>query len=49
MSRDLILVALALMTWGVGEGMFLFFEPLYLQEMGEQAHLQSARSWAGLE
>ncbi|MGB7115957.1 MAG: MFS transporter [Anaerolineales bacterium] len=34
MSRDLILVAFALMTWGVGEGMFLFFEPLYLQEMG---------------
>jgi len=34
MSRDLILVALALMTWGIGEGMFLFFQPLYLQELG---------------
>lgn len=34
MSRDLILVALAMMTWGIGEGMFLYFEPLYLEELG---------------
>jgi MFS transporter, DHA1 family, multidrug resistance protein len=34
MSRDLILVALSLVTWGVGEGMFLYFEPLYLQQLG---------------
>jgi DHA1 family tetracycline resistance protein-like MFS transporter len=34
MSRDLILVAFALITWGIGEGMFLFFEPLYLQQLG---------------
>lgn len=34
MSRDLILVAFSLMTWGVGEGMFFFFQPLYLQELG---------------
>ena len=34
MSRDLILVAIALMTWGIGEGMFLYFQPLYLQELG---------------
>jgi predicted MFS family arabinose efflux permease len=34
MSRDLILVALALVTWGAGEGMFLYFEPLYLQQLG---------------
>jgi DHA1 family multidrug resistance protein-like MFS transporter len=33
-NRDLILIALALMTWGLGEGMFYFFQPLYLQEMG---------------
>jgi MFS family permease len=33
-SRDLILVALSLITWGVGEGMFYFFQPLYLQELG---------------
>ncbi len=34
MSNDLLLVALSLVTWGVGEGMFLYFEPLYLQELG---------------
>ncbi len=34
MSRDLILIACALMTWGLGEGMFYFFQPLYLQDMG---------------
>jgi predicted MFS family arabinose efflux permease len=34
MNRDLALVALSLTTWGIGEGMFLFFEPLYLQQLG---------------
>ncbi len=34
MNRDLILIALSLMTWGLGEGMFYFFQPLYLQELG---------------
>ncbi len=34
MNRDLILIAFALMTWGLGEGMFFFFQPLYLQELG---------------
>lgn len=34
MNNDLLLVALSLVTWGVGEGMFLYFEPLYLQELG---------------
>ncbi|MCU0488693.1 MAG: MFS transporter [Anaerolineales bacterium] len=34
MSRDLILVALALVTWGAGEGMFLYFEPIYLEQLG---------------
>jgi MFS family permease len=34
MYRDLILVALALFTWGVGEGMFLLFQPLYLEYLG---------------
>jgi len=33
-SRDLILIAFALMTWGLGEGMFYFFQPLYLQDLG---------------
>src|SRR5512135_756529 len=34
MSRDLILLGFSLMTWGVGEGMFLIFQPLYLQQLG---------------
>ncbi len=34
MSRDLVLIAFALITWGLGEGMFYFFQPLYLQELG---------------
>ena len=34
MSRDLILVAAALFTWGIGEGMFFVFQPLYLQKLG---------------
>ena len=34
MNRNLILVALALVIWGIGEGMFLYFQPLYLQELG---------------
>src|SRR5512146_1543069 len=34
MPRDLLLVAIALFTWGVGEGMFIYFQPLYLQKWG---------------
>jgi DHA1 family tetracycline resistance protein-like MFS transporter len=34
MSRDLLLLSLSLLTWGVGEGMFFIFEPLYLQQFG---------------
>lgn len=34
MSRDLLLVILSLFTWGVGEGMFIYFQPLYLQQWG---------------
>jgi DHA1 family tetracycline resistance protein-like MFS transporter len=34
MNRDLVLLSISLMTWGVGEGMFLIFEPLYLQQLG---------------
>lgn len=33
-NRDLLLVALALATWGIGESMFLYFEPIYLQQLG---------------
>lgn len=34
MSRDLYLIAAALFTWGIGEGSFLYFEPLYLEKLG---------------
>ena len=34
MNRNLIFVALSLMVWGIGEGMFLLFQPLYLQQLG---------------
>lgn len=32
--RDLLLMGLSLFTWGVGEGMFIYFQPLYLEEWG---------------
>ncbi len=34
MTRDLRLVALSLLIWGIGEGMFIFFQPVYLRELG---------------
>ncbi len=34
MNIGLILLAMALLTWGVGEGMFLYFQPIYLQQLG---------------
>ncbi len=34
MTRDLALVALSLFTWGVGEGMFIYFQSLYLEQWG---------------
>jgi hypothetical protein len=34
MSRDLLLVMISLFAWGVGEGMFIYFQPLYLQQWG---------------
>jgi MFS family permease len=34
MTADLILVAVSLLFWGLGEGMFLYFQPLYLQQLG---------------
>jgi MFS family permease len=34
MSRDLVLLGISLMTWGVGEAMFFIFQPLYLQQLG---------------
>lgn len=34
MTKDLILVIVSLFTWGIGEGMFFYFQPLYLQQLG---------------
>lgn len=34
MSRDLVLLGLSLLAWGIGEGMFMIFLPLYLQQLG---------------
>lgn len=36
MTPSLILVGIALCTWGIGEGMFLYFVPLYLQQLGAE-------------
>ncbi len=32
--RDLLLMGISLFAWGVGEGMFIYFQPLYLQKWG---------------
>lgn len=34
MNRNLKLVSISLFMWGVGEGMFLLFQPIYLLELG---------------
>lgn len=34
MPRDLLLITLSLFTWGIGEGMFIYFQPIYLQQFG---------------
>jgi len=34
LNRNLILVGISLFFWGIGEGFFLIFQPLYLQELG---------------
>lgn len=32
--RDLYLIAVSLLFWGMGEGLFFIFQPLYIQELG---------------
>ena len=32
--RDLVVLTLSLFTWGVGEGMFVYFQAIYLQRWG---------------
>lgn len=34
MNPSLLLIGFALFTWGIGEGMFLYFVPLYLEQLG---------------
>ena len=34
MTKDFILVTVSLIIWGLGEGTFMYFQPLYLQELG---------------
>src|SRR5512136_1603355 len=34
MSVDLVLLSISLFTWGMGEGMFIYFQPIYLQQLG---------------
>jgi MFS family permease len=34
MSTDLILLSVSLLSWGIGEGMFIYFQPIYLQQLG---------------
>ncbi len=34
MRRDLLLLTISLSTWGLGEGLFYYFQPIYLQRLG---------------
>ena len=34
MNRSLLYLSGALFTWGIGEGMFILFQPIYLQQLG---------------
>lgn len=36
MNRDLILTALSLGIWGLGEGLFIYFQPLNLERLGAE-------------
>ena len=42
MNRSLLLIGGSLLTWGIGEGMFLLFVPLYLQELGSYSDTHAA-------
>lgn len=37
MSRDLIFVVISLFLWGIGEGSFMYFQTLYLEQWGATA------------
>lgn len=34
MNRSLLFIALSLFTWGIGEGMFYNFSPIYMEKLG---------------
>jgi MFS family permease len=34
MNSGLILISISLFTWGIGEGMFWYFQPIYLHQLG---------------
>ena len=34
MTRDFLLILVSMFVWGMGEGMFTYFQPLYLQQWG---------------
>lgn len=34
MNKNLMLIALSMFTWGIGEGMYIYYQPLYLQQLG---------------
>ena len=34
MTKDFVYLAISLFTWGLGEGLFMYFQPLYLEELG---------------
>lgn len=36
MNRSLIWLGVALFTWGIGEAMFMMFQPIYLQKLGAE-------------
>lgn len=36
MNRSLMWLGVALFTWGIGEAMFMMFQPIYLQELGAE-------------
>ena len=34
MNKNLVIVVFALVTWGIGESAFIYFQPLYLEQLG---------------
>ncbi len=34
MNRNLKIISISLFIWGIGEGMFIYFQPIYLKQLG---------------